>query len=280
MQRPLGLIAGLGTFPFEVARAARRAGDRVLAAGVRGLTEPALEHEVDELHWFHLGELGSFLRVFRAAGVSDAVMAGKVPKSFLLRDPGSLHLDALALETLSRLADRRDDSLLSAFADALESGGVKVHGQAALTPELLVEEGPLGRVVPDAGFVANAVFGWPIAKSIAGLDIGQSVVVKDLAVLAVEAIEGTDAALERAAQYGGEGSVLVKVAKPGQDPRFDVPVIGLDTIETLRRVGAVGVVVEAHQTVFLQRDEALSLADDLGVAVLGVGPEGPEGERA
>ena len=280
MQRPLGLIAGLGTFPFEVARAARRAGDRVLAAGVRGLTEPSLEDEVDELHWFHLGELGSFLRVFRDAGVSDAVMAGKVPKSFLLRDPGSLHLDALALETLSGLSDRRDDSLLGAFADALESGGVKVHGQAALTPELLVEEGPLGGVAPGDRLLSNVAFGWPIAKAIAGLDVGQSVVVKDRAVLAIEAIEGTDATLERAAQHGGPGSVLVKVAKPGQDPRFDVPVIGLDTIETLRRVGATGVAVEARQTVFLQRDQALALADAAGIAVLGVGAKGPEGERA
>lgn len=280
MQRPLGLIAGIGEFPFEVARAARRAGDRVVAAGVRGLTAPALETEVDELHWFHLGELGSFLRAFCDAGVADAVMAGKIPKSFLLRDPDSLHLDSLALEVLSRLSDRRDDSLLGAFAEALESGGVKVHAQAALTPELLVEEGVLGAVAPDAALLANVEFAWPIAKAIAGLDIGQSVVVKDRAVLAVEAIEGTDSTLERAAELGGAGSVLVKVAKPGQDPRFDVPVIGRETLETLRRVGAGGLAVESAQTVFLQRSQALSLADEAGIVVLGIGEAGPGGERA
>lgn len=280
MQRPLGLIAGLGQFPFEVARAARRSGDRVLVAAVKGLTDPALAAEVEELHWFHLGELESFLAAFREAGVRDAVMAGKVPKDFLVRDPGSLQLDRLALEVLARLSDRKDDSLLGAFAEALESGGVRVHGQAALTPQLLVDEGVVGRSAPDASLLANVSFAWPVAKAIAGLDVGQSVVVKDRAILAVEAIEGTDAALERASQLGGAGTILVKVAKPNQDPRFDVPVIGLDTVELLHRVGAVGLAVEARQTVFLQREEALSLADEVGIVILGVAEGGPREGRA
>lgn len=271
MQRPLGLIAGLGQFPFEVARAARRRGERVFAAAIRGLTEPALEPEVDALRWFHLGELAAFLEAFREAGVRDAVMAGKVPKSFLVRDPGALHLDALALRVLSQLGDRRDDSLLGAFAEALESGGIELHGQADFTPELFVEEGVIGKHAPDDALLADVAFAWPIAKRIAGLDVGQSVVVKDRAVLAIEAIEGTDAALERGAALGGPGALLVKVAKPSQDPRFDVPVIGLDTIEVLRRAGAVGIAVEAGETVLLQRERALATADAAGLVVLGVG---------
>jgi DUF1009 family protein len=278
MQRPLGLIAGLGHFPFEVARAARRRGDRVLAAAIHGLTETALEAEVDELRWFHLGELSSFLAAFREAGVVDAVMAGKVPKEFLLRDPGSLRLDALALQVLAGLADRRDDSLLGAFAEALESGGVHLHGQAELTPELMVEAGVLSRCAPDAAMRADVDFAWPIAKAVAGLDVGQSVIVKQGAVLAVEAIEGTDAALERGAALGGPGSLLVKVAKPGQDPRFDVPVIGVGTVDALCAVGAAGLAVEAGQTVFLQREEALARADSAGLVVMGVtDPPGAEG---
>lgn len=270
MQRPLGLIAGLGEFPLEVARAARRRGDVVFAAGIRGLTRPELEAEVDELQWFHLGELSSFLEAFVEAGVRDAVMAGKVPKSALFRSEGVLRLDALAQRLLARLADRRDDSLLGAFADVLEEGGVKLHGQAAWTPELVVEEGVLGARAPDDAFLADVAFGWPIATALAGLDVGQSVVVKDRAVLALEAIEGTDAALERGALLGGQGTLLVKVAKPGQDPRFDVPVIGLDTIEALVRGEARGVVVEAGQTVFLQRKEAMARADAEGLVVLGM----------
>jgi DUF1009 family protein len=270
MQHPLGLIAGLGQFPFEVARAARRRGDRVLAAAIRGLTEPALEAEVDRLRWFHLGELSAFLDAFREAGVEDAVMAGKVPKDFLLRDPAALRLDALALQVLSGLADRRDDSLLGAFAEALEAGGVALHGQAALTPELLVEPGVLSQRAPDEPLRADLAFAWPLAKTVAGLDVGQSVVVKQRAVLAIEAIEGTDAALARGAALGGTGALLVKVAKPAQDPRFDVPVIGLDTIEGLCAAGAAGIAVEADATVFLQREEALKRADAEGLVVLGV----------
>lgn len=270
MQRPLGLIAGIGRFPFEVARAARRRGDHVLAAAIRGLTEPALEAEVDRLRWFHLGELSELLGIFREAGVEDAVMAGKVPKDFLLRDPGSLRLDALARRVLSGLADRRDDSLLGAFADVLESGGVTLHGQSALTPELLVEEGVAGAHAPDEALCADLAFAWPIAKAVAGLDIGQSIVVKDRAVLAIEAIEGTDAALARGAELGGAGALLVKVAKPCQDLRFDVPVIGLDTIAALCAAGAAGIAVEAGETVFLQREEAMERADAAGLVVIGV----------
>jgi DUF1009 family protein len=280
MQRPLGLIAGLGQFPFEVARAARRRGDRVLVAALRGLTEPSLEAEVHEIRWFHLGELASLLDAFREAGVIDAVMAGKVPKDFLVRDPGSLRLDALALRLLAGLADHRDDSLLGAFAGALEADGVRLHGQADLTPELLVEPGVLGCRAPDAAMRADVAFAWPIAKAVAGLDVGQSVVVKERAVLAIEAIEGTDAALARGAALGGAGVLLVKVAKPAQDPRFDVPVIGRATIEALCAAGAAGIAVEAGRTVFLQREEALSRADAAGLVVMGVGPPPAESDAS
>lgn len=269
MSRPLGLIAGLGSFPFEVARAGRARGDRVFVAAIRGLTEPSLADEVDELHWFHLGELQSFLGAFEAAGIGEAVMAGKVPKSFLYENAADLHLDALALQMLANLADRKDDSLLGAFADALEAGGVKLRGQAELTPELLVGNEMLSARGPTQAEAADVSFAWPIAKSIAGLDVGQSVIVKERAVLALEAIEGTDAAVERAAKLGGAGCAVVKVAKPNQDLRFDVPVIGAETIDVLARHGVTVLAVEAHQTVFLDRERALAQADAAGLCIFG-----------
>lgn len=269
MSRPLGLIAGLGRFPFEVARAGRARGDRVFVAAIRGLTEPSLADEVDELHWFYLGELQAFLSAFEAAGIAEAVMAGKVPKSFLYENAADLHLDSLALQMLTSLGDRKDDSVLGAFADALEAGGVKLRGQAELTPELLVGSELLSARGPTEAEAADVAFGWPVAKSIAGLDVGQSVIVKNRAVLALEAIEGTDAAVERAAALGGEGCAVVKVAKPNQDLRFDVPVIGAETIEVLARYGVSVLAVEAHQTVFLDRDRALAQADAAGICVCG-----------
>ncbi|MEE3331798.1 MAG: UDP-2,3-diacylglucosamine diphosphatase LpxI [Myxococcota bacterium] len=269
MPRPLGLIAGLGRFPFAVARAGRARGDYVFAAGIHGLTDPALADEVDELRWFHLGALQAFLSTFEDVGIDEAVMAGKVPKSFLYENAADLHLDGLALEMLAKLGDRKDDSLLGAFADALEAGGVKLRGQAELTPELLVPDETLTARGPSEAECADVAFGWPIAKSIAGLDIGQSILVKERAVIAVEAIEGTDAAVERAGMLGGAGCVVVKVAKPGQDLRFDVPVIGAETVEVLAQNGATMLAVEAHQTVFLERDRALERADALGLCICG-----------
>ena len=274
MPRCIGLIAGLGLFPFEVARAVRRRGDRVVAAGIVGLTDPALEAEVDALHWFQLGQMQAFIDSFLAAGVSQAIMAGKVPKSFLYTGTSELELDALALELLGGLADRKDDSLLGVFADVVERAGVTLYGQAELTPELCAGEGVLGGLAPSAEVLADVAFAWPIAKAVAGLDIGQSVVVKRGAVLAVEAIEGTDATIARGGELGGGEVVVVKVAKPAQDPRFDVPVIGVETIECLARARAVALAVEAGHTVVLERERVVARADAEGIVLLGVAPDG------
>lgn len=276
MARNLGLIAGLGRFPFEVAGAARRRGDSVLAAAIRDLTDPRLEQEVDELRWFHLGELQAFIDAFLAAGIGEAVMAGKVPKTFLFERAGELKLDALAARLLAGLADRKDDSLLGAFADAVEAAGIALRGQADLVPELLARSGVLGGKRPSAEQLADVAFGWPIAKALAGLDVGQCAVVKAGAVLALEAIEGTDAAVARGAALGGGGVVVVKVAKPSQDARFDVPVVGPDTIETLAGAGAAVLAVEAGRTVVLESERTRELADARDVVLLGVDAEGPD----
>jgi len=269
----LGLIAGAGGFPLEIARAARGRGDHVHAIGFHSLTGPSLEDAVDRIEWLHLGELDALLDSFDRAGVRDAVMAGKVEKAHLYGDLEALRPDARAMELLRNLADRRDDSILGALADLLEGQGISLHPQAELVPDLLVSEGVLGAVTPTPSQWSDVAFAWPIARRLAGVDIGQCVVVKERAVLAVEAIEGTDATVRRAGLLGGPGATVVKVAKPRQDPRFDIPTVGLVTLDAMIEVGAVLLAFEADATIVLERDALVEKADAHGVALLAVGED-------
>jgi len=272
---PLALIAGRGRLPLEVARAARRRGRRVQAIGFPGETEPALEAEVERLTWLHLGEIGALLRTLREAGAHEAFLVGKVPKTHLYGDLARLRPDSTALGLLARLRDRKDDSILGTLASFLEEQGVRLGAQAELVPELVAGEGVLGRVAPTPAQRADVAFGWPVAKAIGGLDVGQTVVVRDRAVLAIEAIEGTDEAIRRGGLLGGPGACVVKVAKPGQDPRFDLPAIGAETLDVMCEVGASVLAVEAGATLMLERERLLAAADAAGIAVLGVPPGGP-----
>jgi hypothetical protein len=267
----LGLIAGQGSLPLEVARAARGRGRPVAAIAFHGQTDPALEEEA-EITWLHPGEVGAALAALRGAGVREAVMAGKVPKAGLYAGPAALRPDEEALALLSKLRDRRDDSILAALADWLEERGIRLLDQAELVPGLVGGEGLLGRTALDAQQRADVAFGFPIAKTIAGLDIGQTVVVKDGAVLAVEAIEGTDAAIRRAGQVG-PGACVVKVAKPSQDPRFDVPAIGPDTLAAMLEAKAAALAFEAGRTLVLERAALVQAADGHGIALVGVAAE-------
>jgi DUF1009 family protein len=270
----LGLIAAAGRLPRDIARAARRAGLRVAAVALHGITDPALEESVDDLQWIHVGALAALVEAFRALGVRDAVMAGKVSKTVLIDEGLKQRPDALAREAFGRLTDLRDDSILGAIADVLDANGVRLGPQAALVPELLAGEGCLGAVAPSPEGWADIAFGWPIAKTIGGLDIGQTVVVKNRAVMALEAIEGTDAAIRR----GCELACVVKVAKPKQDPRFDMPTVGLDTLAALEAGNAALLAVEARATIVLDREELIAAADARGIALVGVGANGPDTE--
>jgi DUF1009 family protein len=264
----LGLIAGRGRLPLDVARSARRSGRRVVAIAFHGQTDPQIDVDATQVTWLHLGEVGAAVEALRRGGVRQTVLAGKVPKSTLYGDPSALRLDARASDLIARLEDRRDDSLLASVASFLESEGFELLAQADLMPELVPGSGPLGRVEPSPAQRADVAFGWTVAKHLGALDIGQTVVVKDRAVLAVEAIEGTDAAIRR----GGEicsGAVVVKVAKPRQDPRFDVPTIGLDTLDALVDARASVLIFEAKQTLVLEREALAEGADAHGIAVVG-----------
>ncbi|MCP5057405.1 MAG: LpxI family protein [bacterium] len=265
----VGLIAGLGRLPIEVALAAREGGTRVVAIGLHGLTEASLADEVESFAWVHVGEVAPMMAHFREAGAKTLVMAGKVPKTFLWERPDLVKPDARALQALAGLKDRKDDSLLGAFAGLLVEEGFSLLGQAELAPALLAEVGILGSVEPGPEELADIEFGWPIAKAIGELDVGQTVVVRGKAVLALEAVEGTDAAVERGCALGEPGATVVKVAKPAQDMRFDVPTIGLATVQALARGGARALAVEAGKTVVLEREALLAEADRHGIAVVG-----------
>jgi len=203
--------------------------------------------------------------------VRDAVMAGKVAKADLLRDPESLRLDAQGSALVAGLADRRDDTVLAQVADVLESLGIHLLSQVELVPELFAGAGPLGATRPSPDQEQDIAFGVPIAKAMGALDIGQTVVVKNRAVVAVEALEGTDAALRRAGALA-PGAVAVKMAKPRQDPRFDMPAIGPDTIATLVEASIAVLAFEADATVVLEREALVRAADAHGIAVVGVDP--------
>lgn len=266
--RVLGLVAGQGALPLRAARSARENGRNVVAIGFPGRTDPALDAHAD-VTWLHPGEVGAALGVLREAGVREAGMLGKVPKAALVADFDALRPDADALRLLAGLRDRRDDSILGAVADFLEKNGIRLLPQSDLLPDLVGGVGVLGGVEPTAADRADVAFGFGIAKVLAGLDVGQTVVVKDGAVLAVEAIEGTDAAIRRAGEIA-PGACVVKVAKPSQDPRFDVPTIGPDTLATLRDAKAALLAYEAGRTLVLDRDDLALEADSYGIALFGV----------
>jgi DUF1009 family protein len=265
----LGLIAGGGALPLAVARSARRGGRSVAAIGFHGSTDPRLAAEVAALTWLHPGEIAAATRALRAAGAREAVLAGKMSKLDLLRDSEALRPDAEARELLRGLADRRDDSLLSALADFLGANGIRLLPQTELLPDLVGGAGILGRVRPRPEQLADVAFGFALARAIAGLDVGQTAVVKSCAALALEAVEGTDAALRRGGALA-RGACAVKVAKPRQDPRFDVPVVGAETLRVAAEAGLAVLAFEAGRTLLLERDEAVALADAAGIALLGV----------
>jgi len=271
---PLGLIAGEGEFPFLVARGARKAGRRVVVVGLKGSADAALRNESDVYYDAGVARLGRWIRVFRREGVREAVMAGRVVKakaaglSFwgqmwaYLPDWSSMRL------WLFRVKDRRNDTLLSAVADAMAEKGITLIDSTAYCADALAQEGTLTSSGLTATQQADADLGWHIAKEMGRLDVGQSVAIKDKDVIAVEAIEGTDRMIARAGELCRSGGwVLVKTAKPKQDMRFDVPTIGVNTIENVHRAGGRAIVIEAGKTLLLNREKTISSANRLGIAI-------------
>jgi hypothetical protein len=268
---PIGLIAGNGTFPFLVLRAARQLGHEVAVVAIEGEASRELEALAAELggttcEWVKLGQLGKCIGVLTAAGVTQAVMAGQVKHVKLFTD---VMPDLTLLAVLGRLRSKNTDALISAVADALQRHGIALMDSTALLGELLARPGVLTRPKPSEAMRRDFAFGYGVADAVAGLDIGQTIVVKDRAVVAVEAMEGTDAAITRGGALAGPGARVVKVAKPAQDMRFDVPVVGVATIEIMRAAGADALSIDAGRTLVLDGDAFIQAANEAGIVVVG-----------
>ena len=262
----IGLIAGNGCFPVIFARNAARLGYRVSAVAHVGETSSELEQHVERIHWVKVGQLNKLIHALKDDGVRDVVMLGGIKKTHLF---STVMPDFRALALASRLAHLKDDAILREVAAELESEGIRVRESTFGLEGMLVHDGALTKRSPSKKEWGDIRYGWAIAEEVGRLEIGQCVVVKDRVVVAVEAVEGTDEAIRRAGQLAGEGTVVVKRSKVHQDLRFDLPVVGPVTIETMRVVSAKVLALETHRTVLLDRNETIRLADQAGIAIVG-----------
>lgn len=267
----LGLIAGNGRFPFLVLEGARRLGHDVTVVAVRqeaglDLAEAAAADPPADLHWVSLGQVGKCIAILRNAGVTRAVMAGQVKHTRLFAD---IRPDLAGLQVLRRLGARNTDAVISAVAGVLADHGIELQDSTAFLRPMLAGVGVLTARAPSADEQADLDFGYRAADAVAGLDIGQTVAVKNRAVVAVEAMEGTDAVIARAGALAGPGVCIVKVGKPGQDMRFDVPVVGLPTLAAMDAAGARVLSVDAGLTLVLDGPRFYARADAQGTAVVG-----------
>ena len=267
----IGLIAGNGRFPFLVLDAARSLGHEVTVVAIRDEADAELESAASsvagQVHWVSLGQLGRCIQVLQEAGVTQALMAGQVKHTKLFAT-GVLP-DLTFLSLLRRLKTKNTDALISAVADILGEHGIDLIDSTRYLEPLLARSGTLTARGATVDEMADLEVGRQIADAVADLDIGQTVVIKDRAIVAVEAMEGTDEVIGRGGRLAGSGTRVVKVAKPNQDMRFDVPVIGVSTIRAMVEAGATALSVDAGQTLVIDGDPVFQAADDAGIAVVG-----------
>ena len=270
MTQKLAIIAGNGRFPFLVLDAARSLGHDVTIVGIKEEASTDLEMAAagpprSELHWVSIGQLGAFLEILKNAQITTAVMAGQVKHVKIF----GFVPDATAMKLMLRLGTRNTDSLIGAVADLMREHGIELINSTQFLQPLLAGEGQLSERAPNEEERKNLEFGYRMADAIAGLDIGQTIAVKHQAVVAVEAMEGTDETIARAGHLAGAGVVIVKVAKPNQDMRFDVPIVGLATIQAMRIAGAKVLSIDAGKTLVFDREAFLASANEAGIAVVG-----------
>jgi DUF1009 family protein len=270
---PLGLIAGNGRFPILAAAGARRTGRRVVALAIREETSPELEAEVDEIHWIGLGQLGRGIEILQKAGAREAIMAGQVKHRQIF---SGIVPDLKLVGVLARLALQNTDSLIGAVADALARDGITLLPSVAFLGDQLATVGPMTRRRPDREERRDVEYGERVARALAGMDLGQTAVVKHRAAVALEAMEGTDETIRRAGRIAGPGTTVVKVSKPRQDMRFDVPVVGGGTLDAMHEAGSRVLALDAGRTLLIDRAAFLTRAEAEGVAVLGLDPPGAE----
>jgi DUF1009 family protein len=262
------IIAGNGSFPFLVLEAARDQGIQPVVVAIKEEASPQLAEKASQIHWLSLGDVSKLLELLSAERVEKVVLAGQVKHVQLF---SSIKPDGLVEGALGSLQRRNTDALIGAFVKMLEGRGIEVVDSTLFLKPLLPESGTLTRRAPDAGEQADIAYGREIAKKIAALDIGQTVVVADRACVAVEAMEGTDATIARAATLSnGRRLIVVKVSKPDQDMRFDVPVVGPRTIEVMQHSNATALALDAGRTLLFERPRMIAEADAAGIAIVGV----------
>ncbi|MEK6197316.1 MAG: UDP-2,3-diacylglucosamine diphosphatase LpxI [Desulfobacterales bacterium] len=263
----IGIIAGGGQFPLLFAKAAHSQGLKVYAAAHQGETDEALVDHVERLQWVKLGQLGKIISFFKQERIKKTVFIGSITKTNIFRD---VRPDLKGLGLWNKINIKQDDAILRAVADRLEKDGIEVVASTGYVPELLFPKGILTKKKPTKDQMVDIIYGWGIARSLGNLDIGQCVVVRNQTVLAVEAIEGTDATILRGGTLGKEKAVVVKLRKPNQDLRFDLPAIGMKTIDSMKEVKASVLAVEAEYALFFDRDAVIQAADNAGIVIVGV----------
>jgi UDP-2,3-diacylglucosamine hydrolase len=267
MNQPCGLIAGNGRFPFLVLEAAHSMGIPMVVAAIQEETDPKIAETGAEVHWLSLGQLGKLIKLFRQKNISQAVMAGQVKHKQIF---SSIVPDLHLVRLLAGLARKNTDSLIGAVANYLAGQGITLIDSTVFIQPLLAEPGTMtGRMVTEEEN-GDILFGLPIAREIARMDIGQTILVRDRAVVAVEAMEGTDETIRRAGRLcSRQGLIVIKVSKPNQDMRFDVPVIGRETLRIMKESGAVVLSVDAGKTLLFDKKELLEMADQYQISIVG-----------
>src|ERR1041384_1019486 len=263
----LGLIAGNGSFPFLVVEGARKAGVEVAVAAIREETDPQIERVADNLTWVGVGQLGKMLRFFQKQGVEKAIMAGQVKHVQIF---SSSIPDLRMVKMLLRLPRKNTDALIGAVANELASEGIELIDSTHFLKDYLAQPGVISKRAPDGREYDNIEYGLEVAHEIARLDLGQTIVVRDRACVAIEAMEGTDAVIRRAGDLGRGRLTVVKIAKPNQDMRFDVPVVGLSTIQTMIDTGATCLCLTADKTLMFEREKMIQLANKNKIAITAV----------
>jgi len=263
-----GLIAGNGRFPFLVLEAARSQGIDMVVAAIKEETSPDIERHAQTVHWLSLGQLGKLIKMFKAEGVTKAIMAGQVKHKQIF---SGILPDLKMMQVLASLATRNTDSLIGAVTRVLEAEGIHLMESTAFLEPLLPQPGTLTARAPSQDEQKDLDYGYKLARELGRLDVGQTVVVADAACVAVEAMEGTDVVIERAAGLvNGRALRVVKLAKPNQDLRFDVPVVGVPTVRVMKKAGATAMAIEARKTLMIDRDELLREANAAGIAIVAV----------
>ena len=262
----IGLVAGEGKLPIVFARVAKEKGDTVIAFGLKGVTSPDLEKHVDKMHWVPWGSLQKAILLLATERIRKIIMLGKVKKDILFKDEEALDKDAK--KVMDKIKDKKDYAVLNEINKVLSKFGVEVLDSTTYLKDLIPSRGILTRREPSPEERSDIDYGRDVAKALSGFDIGQTIVIKEKTVIAVEAIEGTDETILRSGQLIKSGFVVVKVARPDQDMRFDVPLIGLETVKRLAESGGKVLALEADKTLFMDKEEVIKFADENGISIV------------